>query len=87
MSAPYVLVLYYSRRGATRAMAQLIARGIESGEFRRVDPMLTVRSFIGPMLLSIIWKTVFEPIGAEKLDARALARHHADLMLHGLRPT
>src|SRR5215831_1378662 len=65
----------------------LIARGVESGEFRPVDPMLTVRSLIGPMLLSIIWKTVFEPIGAEKLDARALARHHADLMLHALRPT
>ncbi len=65
----------------------LIARGIESGEFRQVDPMLTVRSLIGPMLLSIIWKTVFEPIGAEKLDARALARHHADLMLHALRPS
>ncbi len=64
----------------------LIARGVESGEFRKVDPMLTVRSLIGPMLLSIIWKTVFEPIGAEKLDARALARHHADLMLHALRP-
>jgi len=29
---------------------------------------------------------VFEPIGAEKLDARALARHHGDLMLHALRP-
>ena len=65
----------------------LIARGIENGEFRPVDPMLTVRSLIGPMLLSIIWKTVFEPIGAEKLDARALARHHADLMLHALRPS
>ena len=65
----------------------LIARGVESGEFRRVDPMLTVRSLIGPMLLSIIWKTVFEPIGAERLDARALARHHADLMLHALRPS
>ena len=65
----------------------LIARGVESGEFRKVDPMLTVRSLIGPMLLSIIWKTVFEPIGADKLDARALARHHADLMLHALRPT
>jgi AcrR family transcriptional regulator len=64
----------------------LIARGVESGEFRPVDPMLTVRSLIGPMLLSIIWKTVFEPIGAEKLDVRALARHHADLMLHALRP-
>lgn len=65
----------------------LIARGVESGEFRKVDPMLTVRSLIGPMLLSIIWKTVFEPIGAEKLDARALSRHHADLMLHALRPS
>ncbi len=29
MSAPYVLVLYYSRNGATRGMAQQIARGIE----------------------------------------------------------
>ena len=26
---PYVLVLYYSRHGATRIMAQQIARGIE----------------------------------------------------------
>ncbi|MEH6577845.1 MAG: NAD(P)H:quinone oxidoreductase [Amphritea sp.] len=29
MSEPYVLVLYYSRHGATRTMAQHIARGIE----------------------------------------------------------
>lgn len=30
MSDPYVLVIYYSRHGATREMARLIARGIES---------------------------------------------------------
>jgi len=29
MSAPYVLVLYYSRHGATQAMAKQIARGVE----------------------------------------------------------
>lgn len=29
MSSPYVLVLYYSRHGATLAMAQQIARGVE----------------------------------------------------------
>ena len=29
MSAPYVLVLYYSRHGATRTMAQQVALGIE----------------------------------------------------------
>ena len=29
MDSPYVLVLYYSRYGATGKMAQLLARGIE----------------------------------------------------------
>lgn len=64
----------------------LIARGIKQGEFRKVDPAMTVRSLMGAMLLAGLWRTVFEPIGAEKLDVRALARHHADLMLHALRP-
>jgi len=67
-------------------MEGLIARGIAQGEFRKVDPGLTVRTMIGAMLLGGLWRTVFEPIGAEKLDVRALARHHADLMLHALRP-
>lgn len=67
-------------------MEGLIARGIAKGEFRKVDPGLTVRTMVGPMLLAVVWRTVFEPIGAEKLDVRALARHHADLMLHALRP-
>jgi AcrR family transcriptional regulator len=64
----------------------LIARGIATGEFRRVDPGFAVRSLVAPMLLGMVWKTVFEPIGGEKLDVRGLARHHADLMLHALRP-
>jgi AcrR family transcriptional regulator len=67
-------------------MEGLLKRGIDQGEFRKVDPFMTVRSMMGPMLLAIIWRTVFEPIGAEKLDVQALARHHADLMLHALRP-
>lgn len=66
-------------------MEGLIRRGIDQGEFRKVDSFMTVRSMMGPMLLAIVWRTVFEPIGAEKLDVRALARHHADLMLHALR--
>ena len=67
-------------------MEGLIARGIAQGEFRRVDPAMTVRSIMGAMLLAGLWRTVFEPIGAEPLDVAALARHHADLMLHALMP-
>ncbi len=64
----------------------LITRGIAQGEFRKVDPAMTVRSLMGALLLAGLWRTVFEPIGAERLDVRAMARHHADLMLHALRP-
>lgn len=31
MSNPYILVLYYSRHGATADMARHIARGVEQG--------------------------------------------------------
>jgi AcrR family transcriptional regulator len=63
----------------------LIRRGIAQGEFRPVDPAMTVRSLVGAMLLAGIWRTVFEPLGGEKLDVTALARHHADLMLRALK--
>ena len=55
-------------------LESLIARGIDQGEFRKVDPAMTVRSIVGAMLLAGIWRTVFEPIGAEKLDIKALDR-------------
>ena len=43
MSTPYVLVLYYSRHGATEAMAKQIARGIEqSGIEARVRTVAPV---------------------------------------------
>lgn len=62
----------------------LIRRGIAAGEFRAVDPAFAARAMIGPMLLAIIWKTVFEPIGAETLDIEAFARQHADIFLKGI---
>ena len=64
----------------------LIERGIVSGEFREVDPRLTVKCLVGPMLLGAIWKSAFEPIGADPIDISALAAHDADLIIRALRP-
>jgi AcrR family transcriptional regulator len=64
----------------------LIERGIASGEFRPVDPSLTVKCLMGPMLLGAIWKSVFEPIGADPIDIAALAAHDADLIIRALKP-
>lgn len=63
---------------------RLIARGIAAGEFRTVDPRFAAKSLIAPMLLGAIWKTVFEPIGAEGLDVEALAQQHVDIVLRGI---
>lgn len=67
-------------------MEGLIARGVAGGEFRAVDAGMVVRSFIAPMLLAAFWKSTFEPLGAEPLSVRALAAHHADLIVRALKP-
>lgn len=52
MSDPYVLVVYYSRHGATREMARLIARGIEAegieARLRTVPPVSAVCEATAP---------------------------------------
>ena len=63
----------------------LIARGIASGEFRNVDPRLAVKCMVGPMLLGAMWKSVFEPIGAEPLDLQALAAQQTDFIVRALK--
>jgi AcrR family transcriptional regulator len=64
----------------------VIERGIASGEFRKVDPRLTVKCLVGPMVLAAIWKSAFEPIGAEPIDIAALAAHDVDLIIRALQP-
>jgi AcrR family transcriptional regulator len=73
-------------RVAMPLMEKLIARGIAAGEFRAVDTRLAVKCMMGPMLLGAIWRSVFEPLGAEAIDTAALSSLHADILTRGLRP-
>ncbi|MDF2180890.1 NAD(P)H:quinone oxidoreductase [Neptuniibacter sp. CAU 1671] len=54
MSTPYVLVLYYSRHGGTRALAQHIARGVEQAgieaRLRTVPPVSTTCEAVDPAI-------------------------------------
>ncbi|MEZ5833397.1 MAG: TetR family transcriptional regulator [Dongiaceae bacterium] len=62
----------------------LIRRGVENGEFRRVDPDLAARSVIAPLVLLVIWRHTFARFVPEPFDPRALIRQHRDILLHGL---
>jgi AcrR family transcriptional regulator len=64
----------------------LIERGMATGEFRAVDPRLTVKCIVGPLVLAALWKSVFVPIGAEPINIEDLVRLHADFILRALRP-
>jgi AcrR family transcriptional regulator len=77
----------YRRRVIDRGVALLagvIARGIERGELRPVDPGTAARLFVAPVLFAAIWQTCFARPDAPALDPEALLRTHLDIFLRGL---
>jgi AcrR family transcriptional regulator len=54
------------------------------GEVRPGDPRLYVFSLAGPLLMGVLWREVFAPIGAEPIDLKALAAQHARVVLGGM---
>lgn len=69
------------------AIGGAVAAAQEHGEVRPGDPRLYVFSLAGPLLLGVLWREVFEPIGAEPVDLKALLTQHADLVLEGILTT
>jgi len=67
-------------------MSGLIAAGQARGEVRAGDPRLFAYGLMGPMLLAMMWRETFEPIGAEAIDPVALADQHLDTVMQGMRP-
>lgn len=73
-------------------MAEVIARGIASGEFRKVDAMHAAHLLTAPFLLIGSWRTsMVDPDSAGRedprfLDAPALLELHLDMLLRGLAP-
>lgn len=67
-------------------VAEIIAGGMASGEFRHADPHYAARSLMSPLVFAALWRSVFEPVGAEPLDTAAFIAFHADLVFAGLAP-
>lgn len=82
------LARFYYEQAVSRGIAaieRIIRHGIDRGEFTCADPALACRSVIGGVLIGVIWKQVFEPVGAEPVDPAALAAAHARTILLGLK--
>lgn len=64
----------------------LVARGIERGEFRAMDPDAVAPLLAAPMLLTALWKNALEPHASRELDTATMARTAVELLQLGLLP-
>lgn len=69
---------------AIGVLSSVIARGQERGEIRPGDPRIHAFSIMGPMLIGVLWRETFTPVGAPAVDLPAIARQHAETLLGGL---
>ncbi|WP_420479440.1 TetR family transcriptional regulator [Brevundimonas sp. FT23028] len=67
-------------------MTTLISEAQTRGEVRAGDPRMFAFGLMGPMILSIVWRETFEPVGAEPVDVPKLADQHVETILRGMRP-
>ncbi|MFL6830258.1 MAG: hypothetical protein ACJ8D5_06520, partial [Sphingomicrobium sp.] len=65
-------------------IAELVGTVQAKGEVRPGDARLFAMTLIGPMLMGILWRETFEPVGAATINLKALARQHAAAALTGL---
>jgi AcrR family transcriptional regulator len=62
----------------------IIARGIARGEFRKVEPGHAARLCVAPLLVMILWRTLFGRFDAAPYDYQGLVETHIATLLQGL---
>jgi AcrR family transcriptional regulator len=63
---------------------QLIRNGVAEGYFRDVDPYLTIRSIVGPIMLHILLDEVFSIRPKDGLEIERLIDNHLSILFDGL---
>lgn len=69
---------------ALGALAGAIAAAQDRGEVRPGDPRAYALQLISPILVAVLWRETFVPVGAEPFDLRALLAQHVDTILGGM---
>jgi AcrR family transcriptional regulator len=65
----------------------IIARGVDSGEFRAVDVESTVHSLVLPMVMLCVHKHGLAACTQHQIDGLRFIKEHVDLVVRGLRRT
>lgn len=66
------------------AATEIIRQGIASGQLRPVDPELTLRSIIGPIVVHLLLAEIFDVVPEDGLSLDRLIENHLDILFHGV---
>jgi len=66
------------------ALEGLVARGVASGQLRAIDPEMTIRSVIGPLLAHIAMSELFGIRPDDGLAMERLLKNHLDILFYGI---
>ena len=69
---------------AIGALATFVERAQRRGEVLPGIARLYAFSLMGPLVIGGLWRATLAPVGGEALDLAALAKQHAEAVLHGL---
>jgi AcrR family transcriptional regulator len=69
---------------ALAAVAGAIARAQARGEVKAGDPRAYALGLVAPLMLAVLWRETFTPVGAPPFDLEAVARQHAETALVGM---
>ena len=70
------------RKGYENRVEEVLRAGVETGEFRDLDPWLTARAWLGMHNYTYLW---LRP--GERLSARDVAKPFAEIFLRGIQTT
>lgn len=69
---------------AMGAMVIAIERAQARGEVRPGDPRIYALQVIAPLLMSVLWRETFVPVGAEPFEIPAVMAQHVETLLNGM---
>ena len=64
-----------------------LRRGLDSGEFRKIDPDYVARLVFAPLVLLVIYRHSFDFCSGHSLDPDAYVEQHLDILQRGLLAT
>lgn len=69
---------------ALGGLAEAVAAAQARGEVRAGDPRAYALQIAAPLIVGVIWRETFTPVGAQPFDLAALARQHLETLTAGL---